>query len=69
MPGKGPNKRYAAVARKAYVLRRQGMTNRQIAELVGRHVEQVPKLIEFGERFAEVPSNQSAASEEVPHER
>jgi hypothetical protein len=51
MAGGGVKKRHAAKAIRAYHLRNNGLTNRQIAELVGRKIEQVPGLIKQGERL------------------
>lgn len=59
MAGSGVQKRQRALAIRAYQLRKNGLTNRQIAELVGRQVQQIPKLIEYGERFAQTQPGDS----------
>jgi hypothetical protein len=51
--GSGSTKRSRALAARAYMLHRQGMTTRQIADLVGTKVEAVPDMVRRGERFAD----------------
>jgi len=51
--GSGTQKRQRALAIRAYHLRQDGMTHRQIAELVGKDVKQVAALILVGARFAD----------------
>jgi len=40
---------------RAYQLHKQGMTNRQIADLVGRKVSAIPEMVKVGERFSDGP--------------
>jgi len=51
MSGSGVDKRARALAIQIAKLRRQGMTNRQIAEIVGIDVKRVPSKADIGERL------------------
>ena len=51
MSGSGVDKRARALAIQIAKLRRQGMTNRQIAEIVGIDVKRVPSKVDIGERL------------------
>ena len=51
MSGSGVDKRARALAVQIAKLRRQGMTNRQIAEIVGIDVKRVPSKVDIGERL------------------
>ena len=51
MSGSGVDKRARALAIQIAKLRRQGMTNRQIAEIVGVDVKRVPSKVDIGERL------------------
>lgn len=51
MSGSGVDKRARALAIQIAKLRREGMTNRQIAEIVGIDVKRVPSKADIGERL------------------
>lgn len=51
----GSDKRHRAIAIRAYHLREDGLTFRQIAELIGKKPEQVAALILLGQRLADIP--------------
>lgn len=51
MSGSGVDKRARALAIQIAKLRREGMTNRQIAEIVGIDVKRVPSKVDIGERL------------------
>ena len=51
MPGSGAEKRAHADAKRCAKLRHEGLSLRQIAELVGIEKRQVPARIELGERL------------------
>ena len=51
MSGSGVDKRARALAVQIAKLRREGMTNRQIAEIVGIDVKRVPSKADIGERL------------------
>lgn len=51
MPGSGAEKRSHAMAKRCAKLRNEGLTLREIAELVGIEKGQVPARIELGERL------------------
>lgn len=51
MSGSGVDKRARALAIQIAKLRREGMTNRQIAEIVGVDVKRVPSKVDIGERL------------------
>ncbi len=51
MSGSGVDKRARALAIQVAKLRRQGMTNRQIAEVTGIDVKRVPSKADIGERL------------------
>ena len=55
MSGAGAQKRVRAAQILAYQLRQKGLTNRQIAEQLGKDVQQVPGMVELGERFSRQP--------------
>lgn len=52
MSGSGVKKRARHTQVLAYQLRQQGLTNGQIAERLGKDVKAIPRLIQYGERFA-----------------
>ena len=51
MPGSGAEKRAQADAVRAYKYAQQGMTHKEIAELIGKQVHQVKAAIQRGERL------------------
>ncbi len=51
MSGSGVDKRARALAVQIAKLRREGMTNRQIAETVGIDVKRIPSKVEIGDRI------------------
>jgi prolyl-tRNA editing enzyme YbaK/EbsC (Cys-tRNA(Pro) deacylase) len=55
MPGSGAQKRYHADALRALKMRKEGMTSRQIAEVLGKQPEQIAKLVQLAERLSDAP--------------
>ena len=51
MSGSGYEKRRQALAMQVATLRRQGLTNRRIAEITGVDVDKVPARVQLGERL------------------
>jgi hypothetical protein len=68
MSGSGAQKRKQALARQVYNLSQQGLTHRQIAEVVGLRDNQISIYVALGERLVSVqPSADMNNSRGVPH--
>lgn len=61
MPGSGAAKRKQADALRAYRASQEGMTHREIAELIGTKPDQVKSAIERGERIASLNESDKGA--------
>lgn len=59
----GQDQRNRAIARRAYKLKQQGLTSRQISDAIGKKPEQVKGLVSLGQRLIEAEAAPAEGSQ------